>query len=106
MQIEGSEKKEKRDQNESYRRRDSHWSSLYLCAIQLCCIRTIIVFSLFTLVKFDNGICGGLNGENGTCVAAAECAQRGGVSSGVCANGYGVCCIGKQTFVASDTCLV
>ncbi|XP_011160870.1 uncharacterized protein LOC105196560 [Solenopsis invicta] len=51
------------------------------------------LFSLFTLVKFDNGICGGLNGENGTCVAAAECAQRGGISSGVCANGYGVCCI-------------
>ncbi|RLU15494.1 hypothetical protein DMN91_012488 [Ooceraea biroi] len=41
------------------------------------------LFSLFTLVKFDNGICGGLNGENGTCVAAAECARRGGVSSGV-----------------------
>ncbi|XP_032672195.1 uncharacterized protein LOC116844580 [Odontomachus brunneus] len=51
------------------------------------------LFSLFTLVKFDNGICGGLNGENGTCVAATECAQRGGLSSGVCANGYGVCCI-------------
>ncbi|XP_011149936.2 uncharacterized protein LOC105189507 isoform X2 [Harpegnathos saltator] len=51
------------------------------------------LFSLFTLVRFDNGICGGSNGENGTCVAAAECAQRGGVSSGVCANGYGVCCI-------------
>ncbi|KAM0737107.1 hypothetical protein ACS0PU_000200 [Formica fusca] len=51
------------------------------------------LFSLFTLVKFDNSICGGLNGENGTCVAAAECVQRGGTSSGVCANGYGVCCI-------------
>lgn len=51
------------------------------------------LFSLFTLVKFDNGICGGLNGENGTCIAGAECARRGGVSSGVCANGYGVCCI-------------
>ncbi|KAL0103614.1 hypothetical protein PUN28_017709 [Cardiocondyla obscurior] len=48
---------------------------------------------LFTLVKFENNICGGLNGENGTCVAAAECVQRGGISSGVCANGYGVCCI-------------
>ncbi|XP_025263871.1 uncharacterized protein LOC105249054 [Camponotus floridanus] len=51
------------------------------------------LFSLFTLVKFDNSICGGINGENGTCVAAAECVQRGGISSGVCANGYGVCCI-------------
>lgn len=60
---------------------------------------TIIVFSLFTLVKFDNGICGGSNGENGTCVAAAECARRGGVSSSVCANGYGVCCIGNETVI-------
>ncbi|XP_020295651.1 deleted in malignant brain tumors 1 protein-like [Pseudomyrmex gracilis] len=50
-------------------------------------------FSLFTLVKFDNNICDGSNGENGTCLAAAECSQRGGISGGVCANGYGVCCI-------------
>ncbi|KYM94988.1 hypothetical protein ALC62_14583 [Cyphomyrmex costatus] len=56
-------------------------------------IHMYIVFSLFTLVKFENGICDGLNGENGTCVAAAECVQRGGTPSGVCANGYGVCCI-------------
>ncbi|XP_025075050.1 uncharacterized protein LOC105430978 isoform X2 [Pogonomyrmex barbatus] len=56
-------------------------------------IREKRLFSLFTLVKFENNICGGLNGENGTCVAAAECAQRGGISSGICANGYGVCCI-------------
>ncbi|CAK9796676.1 hypothetical protein ANTPLA_LOCUS925 [Anthophora plagiata] len=51
------------------------------------------LFPLFTLVKFDNNVCIGLNGENGTCVAASECSQRGGVTSGVCANGYGVCCI-------------
>jgi len=57
----------------------------------------VTVFSLFTLVKFDNGICDGLNGENGTCIAAAECGQRGGIFSGICANGYGICCISKQT---------
>ncbi|XP_050592219.1 uncharacterized protein LOC126923126 isoform X1 [Bombus affinis] len=51
------------------------------------------LFPLFTLVKFDNNVCVGLNGENGTCIAASECSKRGGVSSGVCANGYGVCCI-------------
>ncbi|XP_024941438.1 uncharacterized protein LOC107268341 [Cephus cinctus] len=49
--------------------------------------------SLFTLVQFGNDLCGGLSGENGTCFSSAECSQRGGVSSGVCANGYGVCCI-------------
>ncbi|XP_078034170.1 uncharacterized protein LOC144468505 [Augochlora pura] len=51
------------------------------------------LFPLFTVVRFDNNICAGLSGENGTCVAASECSQRGGVSSGICANGYGVCCI-------------
>ncbi|XP_033186435.1 uncharacterized protein LOC117155010 isoform X2 [Bombus vancouverensis nearcticus] len=51
------------------------------------------LFPLFTLVKFDNNVCVGLSGENGTCIAASECSKRGGVSSGVCANGYGVCCI-------------
>lgn len=55
------------------------------------------VFSLFTLVKFENNICGGLNGENGTCISPAECGQRNGISSGICANGYGVCCIGQYS---------
>lgn len=51
------------------------------------------LFPIFTVVKFDNGVCIGLNNDNGTCVAAAECSQRGGTPSGICANGYGVCCI-------------
>ncbi|OAD60708.1 hypothetical protein WN48_05270 [Eufriesea mexicana] len=51
------------------------------------------LFPLFTLVKFENNVCVGLNGENGTCIAATECSQRSGISSGVCASGYGVCCI-------------
>nr|XP_046468147.1 uncharacterized protein LOC124212301 [Neodiprion pinetum] len=50
------------------------------------------VLSLFTLVQFDNSLCSGMNGENGTCISAAECSTRGGVSGGPCANGYGVCC--------------
>lgn len=54
------------------------------------------VFPLFTVVRFENNACGGLNGENGTCISSTECSQRGGISSGVCANGYGVCCIGKK----------
>ncbi|XP_076390413.1 uncharacterized protein LOC100883843 isoform X1 [Megachile rotundata] len=51
------------------------------------------LFPLFTLVKFDNNVCVGTNGENGTCLAASECSQRGGASTGICANGYGICCI-------------
>ncbi|XP_012279434.1 uncharacterized protein LOC105699195 [Orussus abietinus] len=49
--------------------------------------------SLFTLVKFENNLCGGPTGENGICVSAAECSQRKGSASGTCANGYGVCCV-------------
>ncbi|XP_014219686.1 uncharacterized protein LOC106647697 [Copidosoma floridanum] len=51
------------------------------------------LLSLFTLVRFENNICVGSSGENGTCISPAECAQRGGLASGTCANGYGVCCI-------------
>ncbi|XP_018377834.1 PREDICTED: uncharacterized protein LOC108770662 [Trachymyrmex cornetzi] len=69
------------------------WESLKFLNNRIQIAREKRLFSLFTLVKFDNGICDGLNGENGTCVAAAECGQRGGIFSGVCANGYGICCI-------------
>ncbi|XP_017884593.1 uncharacterized protein LOC108627717 isoform X2 [Ceratina calcarata] len=55
------------------------------------------LFPLLTLVRFPNNICPGSNGENGTCVAASECSQRGGASSGICANGYGICCIVTAT---------
>ncbi|XP_043476468.1 uncharacterized protein LOC122507685 isoform X1 [Leptopilina heterotoma] len=47
---------------------------------------------LFTVVRFDNNLCMGSTGENGTCISPAECVQRRGVSNGICANGYGVCC--------------
>ncbi|XP_023314046.1 uncharacterized protein LOC106660253 [Trichogramma pretiosum] len=61
------------------------------------------LLSLFTLVRFENNICAGVTGENGTCISPSECAQRGGLSSGLCASGYGVCCIvsvscGQTTF--------
>ncbi|XP_011501685.1 PREDICTED: uncharacterized protein LOC105365268 [Ceratosolen solmsi marchali] len=63
----------------------------------------VVVLSLFTLVRFENNVCMGVSGENGTCISPAECAQRGGLSSGICASGYGVCCIvtvscGQSTF--------
>ncbi|XP_053987568.1 uncharacterized protein LOC128880976 [Hylaeus volcanicus] len=51
------------------------------------------LFPLFTVVRFDNNICIGLTGENGTCLTTSECSQRKGTSNGICANGYGVCCI-------------
>ncbi|KDR14260.1 hypothetical protein L798_10568 [Zootermopsis nevadensis] len=49
--------------------------------------------SLFTIVQFQNQGCAASSGDNGTCVTSAECSDRGGVASGPCANGYGVCCV-------------
>ncbi|XP_050684030.1 uncharacterized protein LOC126978945 [Leptidea sinapis] len=49
--------------------------------------------SLFTVVTFPNGGCAGASGDNGTCMTARECSQRGGSANGYCANGFGLCCI-------------
>ena len=50
--------------------------------------------NLFTVVRFPNSVCAG-DAFNGTCYTSEECNDRGGTSSGTCANGYGVCCICK-----------
>lgn len=50
------------------------------------------IFSLFTLVRISNDVCAGAS-KNGTCYLADECKARGGVASGECGQGYGVCCI-------------
>ncbi|KAK6629389.1 hypothetical protein RUM43_003206 [Polyplax serrata] len=49
--------------------------------------------SLFTLVEFRNQGCAASSGDNGTCLTSAECNERGGVASGPCAKGFGVCCV-------------
>ena len=49
---------------------------------------------LFQVVTFPNDACTG-SSKNGTCYTKAECSNRGGTQDGTCANGYGVCCIGK-----------
>jgi hypothetical protein len=54
-----------------------------------------LVLSLFTVVQFQNQGCAASTGDNGTCMTTAECSGRGGVASGPCANGYGVCCVCK-----------
>ena len=51
-------------------------------------------FSIFEIVSFPNTECWTDNKvRNGTCYASGECQDYGGVMSGVCAGGYGVCCI-------------
>merc|ERR1712213_33752 len=49
--------------------------------------------SFFNVVKFPNIHCTGTSNQNGTCYTDAECAERKGVASGTCADGFGVCCI-------------
>ena len=49
------------------------------------------ILNLFSIIRFPNSVCAG-DALNGTCYAAEECSSRGGVQSGTCASGYGVCC--------------
>ncbi|KAF5284241.1 hypothetical protein FQR65_LT00241 [Abscondita terminalis] len=52
--------------------------------------------SLFTIIKFPNTACTGTNGVNvydGTCYYESECQTRNGTAMGICADGYGVCCV-------------
>jgi len=51
------------------------------------------LISSFQIVKFPNDACDGSGTRNGTCYTTQECADKGGESSGSCADGFGVCCI-------------
>ena len=52
--------------------------------------------AIFQVVKFPNVPCEVSGGnKNGTCYTSEECSDRGGVSDGSCADGYGVCCVCK-----------
>ncbi|XP_073976186.1 uncharacterized protein [Rhodnius prolixus] len=55
------------------------------------------LLSLFTVVQFDNNGCLARTGDNGTCLTSTECAARGGVASGNCAQSFGVCCLFMAT---------
>merc|ERR1712156_166901 len=56
-------------------------------------------FSLFNVVQFDNVECQTnimpAGTVQGTCFTESECTNRGGVASGNCASGFGVCCFIK-----------
>lgn len=54
--------------------------------------------SVFQIVQFKNEACAATDGNTGTCFTAAECTTKGGVASGSCASGFGVCCV----FVISE----
>lgn len=50
------------------------------------------LFSVFQIVRFQNGECKGATGDIGACFTDAECRTKGGKSDGNCASGFGVCC--------------
>lgn len=52
------------------------------------------LLSLFSIVTFPNGGCASMDAaRNGTCYTSTECQNKGGVKSGNCAAGFGVCCL-------------
>jgi len=61
------------------------------------------IFSLFNVVKFENGPCrstnqiasssGGNAYRNGTCYTQKECSDKGGTAAGNCASAFGICCV-------------
>jgi len=53
--------------------------------------------SLFTIVTFKNDLCTSTSGNNGTCYSSSDCSKLGGVASGTCASGFGVCCLFTKT---------
>jgi len=72
------------------------------------------LLNVFNVVKFPNDACTTSGYRSGVCFSASECAAKGGVSSGTCAQGFGVCCtftgycggstsINNTYFVSSDT---
>merc|ERR1712117_738471 len=50
------------------------------------------VFSPFSVVRFQNDVCGG-GSRNGTCLTAEMCKDQSGTGDGTCADGFGVCCV-------------
>lgn len=67
---------------------------LYLIS-PICCFQEAVrdpKFSIFQIIKFQNGPCTG-GTRNGTCYTSAECSNAGGTKDGTCADGFGVCCV-------------
>jgi len=66
-------------------------------------------FSIFSVVNFQNTPCrsqdslpsGSSSNRNGTCYTTSECSAKGGVASGNCASGFGVCCLFKVSAASS-----
>ncbi|KAK2712320.1 uncharacterized protein LOC136025094 [Artemia franciscana] len=52
---------------------------------------------LVNVVGFNNNECLAKDGGRGKCTTAPMCKELGGIPSGTCADGYGICCIVQRT---------
>ena len=60
----------------------------------------VSVLGLFNVVQFENGACNATDdSRTGVCFTSSECEAKGGEPGGVCAAGFGVCCICKLEFL-------
>lgn len=63
---------------------------------------------VFQVVEFDHVSCTSSSGLEGTCLPEAECTDSGGATMGICADGYGTCCVSKcnpiHSLLISSSC--
>jgi len=67
-----------------------------------------LVLNIFSIVQFKNTGCRSNDvSKNGTCYTNVECQNKGGISSGSCAGGFGVCClftVNSSPYTISENC--
>lgn len=65
---------------------------------------SVAVFGI-GIVRFENSICTGADSLDGTCYTRRQCnTLPNGISSGSCASGIGVCCVGRKCAFKEDVC--
>ena len=52
-------------------------------------------FTVFQILKIDNDKCDASDGTPGTCFTSLQCRESGGKERGICAAGFGICCVGS-----------
>jgi len=64
-----------------------------LCLVAVSAQEEKRALPIFNVVSFPNDVCDSDDSRNGTCYTSEECSNKGGKSSGTCAEGFGICCV-------------
>lgn len=64
-----------------------------LCLVAVSAQEEKRALPIFNVVTFPNDVCDSDDSRNGTCYTSEECSNKGGKSSGTCAEGFGICCV-------------